>query len=109
MTSSFDNVSAGFAIQFDITSSDTSGAPMPQEPTGNQVDKMVTLSKSIVALLEEAGIQTSVIILENPSPTGPDDKLMVNLGGHRYDATKICCVVASRLRSQIAAELGDQD
>jgi hypothetical protein len=108
MTSSLDNFSVFSSTQFDITPSDTSGATMPQEQSGDQVSKMIGLSESIVKLLEEAGIKTSVIILENPSPTGDEDKLMVNLGGHRYDATRVCCIVASKLKSQIAAELGDQ-
>ena len=81
---------------------------MPQEPTGDQVNKLIELDKEIGELLTKAGIKTAVIILENPSPTGDKDKLMVHLLGHHYDASRLCCVVAARLRSQIGAELEGQ-
>lgn len=81
---------------------------MPQEQIVDQVNKIVELDKTITQLLETAGIKNAVIILENPSPTNDKDKLMVHLLGHFYDATRLCCVVASKLKSQITTDLGGQ-
>ena len=81
---------------------------MPEQPIVDQVNKLMELDKTIGELLEKTGIKTAVIIVENPSSTNDKDKLMVHLLGHHYDATRLCCVVASKLKSQIATELGGQ-
>lgn len=71
-------------------------------------NELVEVSNRINEIIKEAGIKTAIIILENPSPTNDGDKLMVNLSGHHYDVTRMCCVVASKLKQQIASELNCQ-